>query len=334
MFSSFLAPFLFSSCTLAALQYKGVDWSSTLVSEADGHTFSGLDGKQKPLERIFKNNGVNTVRQRIWYAPTDGDYDLEYNLELAQRAKSIGLDVYLDFHYSSTWADPAHQTTPDSWSALSLEDLAAEVQKYTKDVLDAFGDAGISPSLVSIGNEITAGMLWPVGDMNTDSGPFNLATLLKAASAGVKASSVEQQPQIMIHLDNGWKYETQEWWYDAILAAGPLAETDFDVQGVSYYPFYDPDATLSALESSLSSMKSRYGKEVVVAETDWPVSCPSPEYAFPSDAQDIPLSTTGQTQWVKEVATAVEAAGADGVFYWEPAWVSGIRTVGLDSRSG
>ena len=29
----------------------------------------------------------------------------------------------------------------------------------------------------------------------------------------------------------------------------------------------------------------------------------------------------GQTTWVKDVASAVEAAGGDGLFYWEPSWI-------------
>lgn len=315
-------PLLFTTAALAALQYKGVDWSSTLISEASGTSYTGLDGREKPLERIFSNNGVNTVRQRIWFEPENGDYDVAYNIELATRAKAVGMDMYLDFHYSSSWADPGQQTTPSAWAGLGLEDLAAEVQRYTTETLNAFADAAITPTIVSIGNEITAGMLWPVGAMGDGSGAHNLATLLHAASAGVKASSLSPTPKIMIHLDNGWKRETQEWWYEDILAAGPLGEEDFDVQGVSFYPFYDSGATLSALRSSLSALKQTYGKEVVVAETDFPTSCPSPEYDFPADAQNIPFSVAGQAEWVRRVAGVVEDVGGEGLFYWEPAWTS------------
>ncbi|KAI7598978.1 hypothetical protein KC343_g14125, partial [Hortaea werneckii] len=205
------------STATASLSYKGVDWSSTLVEEESGRTYSGRDGTSQPLERIFKDNGVNTVRQRIWNDPSDGNYDLDYNLELGKRANDVGLDIFLDFHYSDTWADPAHQTTPAEWEGYDLEGLASAVKSYTKSVLDAFASANIPLSIVSIGNEITAGLLWPVGDMNTAGGPFNVATLLQAASAGVRESDLASQPKIMIHLDNGWNWETQKWWYDAVL---------------------------------------------------------------------------------------------------------------------
>jgi arabinogalactan endo-1,4-beta-galactosidase len=120
----------------------------------------------------------------------------------------------------------------------------------------------------------------------------------------------------MIHLDNGWNWETQKWWYTTALAQNTLLSSDFDIMGVSYYPFYSSSATLSALKSSLSNMASTWHKESIVAETDWPVSCPNPAYAFPSDASSIPKSVDGQITWVKNVASVVASvSGGTGLFY-------------------
>ena len=92
--------------------------------------------------------------------------------------------------------------------------------------------------------------------------------------------------------------------------------------GVSYYPFYNNQATLANLKTSLTNMASSWGKELVVAETDWPVSCPNPAYAFPSDASSIPKSIAGQETWIKDVANVVKGvSGGVGLFYWEPAWI-------------
>ena len=184
--------------------------------------------------------------------------------------------------------------------------------------MNAFQSAGLPLSLVSIGNEITAGMLWDLGSTDT---PANLARLLHSASAGIKDSTITVQPQILVHLDNGWNYDTQEWWYDLVLAEGTFTSDDYDVQAVSYYPFYNEDATLASLKSSLTSMKSKYGKEIMVVETNWPQTCTSPAYDFPSDTTAIPFSAAGQMTWLKDVAAAVEAASGTGVFYWEPAWL-------------
>ncbi|ORY66044.1 glycoside hydrolase family 53 protein [Pseudomassariella vexata] len=302
----------------AALTYKGVDWSSVKVEEDSGITYKTSSGSTEALETILANNGVNTVRQRVWVNPSDGIYDLDYNLALAKRADAAGLDVYLDLHFSDTWADPSHQAIPSGWPT-DISSLAWELYNYTKDVSDQFAAAGISPSIISIGNEITSGLLLPTG--STDS-MNNVATLLHSAAYGIKDSSLATQPKIMIHLDNGWEWSTQEWWYQAVLEAGPLSTSDFDMMGVSYYPFYNSAATLASLKTSLTNMASTWGKEIVVAETDWPTSCPSPAYAFPSDLKTIPFSAAGQTTFVQSVADIVAGvSGGVGLFYWEPAWV-------------
>lgn len=90
------------SAVNAALKYKGVDWSSVIVEEKAGISYTTTSGITEPLEKILVESGVNTVRQRVWVNPRDGNYNLDYNLKLAQRAKAVGLDVYVDFHYSDT----------------------------------------------------------------------------------------------------------------------------------------------------------------------------------------------------------------------------------------
>ncbi|KAI0600138.1 family 53 glycosyl hydrolase [Biscogniauxia sp. FL1348] len=302
----------------AALTHKGADWSSVVVEEKSGISYTTSSGTSQSLEKILADSGVNTVRQRIWVNPSDGNYNLDYNLQLAKRAKAAGLEIYLDLHYSDTWADPAHQTIPSGWPT-AIDDLAWQVYNYTLDVANQFAAAGISPSIISIGNEIRAGLLWPTG---TTSNFYNIAQLLHSGAWGVKDSDLTTQPRIMIHLDNGWDWETQKWFYTSVLAEGPLVESDFDMMGVSYYPFYNSAATLASLKTSLTNMASTWGKEIVVAETNWPTSCSSPAYAFPSDLTSIPFSAEGQTTFVQKVAAVVAGvSNGVGLFYWEPAWV-------------
>ena len=101
-------PFLGS----AALTYRGTDISSLIIEEEAGISYKNLDGDTQALETIFANNGVNSIRQRLWVNPSDGSYDLEYNLELAKRVKAAGMSIYLDLHLSDTWADPSDQVIP------------------------------------------------------------------------------------------------------------------------------------------------------------------------------------------------------------------------------
>ncbi|KAM0134774.1 hypothetical protein ACHAP3_005330 [Botrytis cinerea] len=331
----------FAPQVFAALTYKGVDWSSVTVEEGSGYTYKNTAGTTQALETILAASGVNTVRQRIWVNPSSGQYNLAYNLALAKRAKAAGLKIYLDLHFSDTWADPSHQVNksathttslsikanfflhqaiPSGWPTDTVGNLAWEVYNYTLAVSDAFASAGISPSIISIGNEIRAGLLWPIG---TTSSYYNIASLLHSASAGIKDSTLATKPKIMIHLDNGYSWSEQQYFYKTVLAAGPLLTTDFDMMGVSYYPFYSSAATLASLKTSLTNMASTWGKQLVVAETNWPFACPSPAYTFPSDTTSIPFSAAGQTTWIKDVAAVVAGvSGGVGLFYWEPAWIN------------
>lgn len=187
---------------------------------------------------------------------------------------------------------------------------------------NAFASAGISPAIISIGNEITDGLLFPTGEY-TDSSSFDsIAELLNSAAWGIKDSDLTTQPQIMIHLSDGWNWDTQEWFYEGLLGSSNIATTDFDIMGVSYYPFYNEEATLASLKTSLTNMASKWGKGLIVAETNWPTSCSSPAYTFPSDTTSIPFSADGQSTWLKDVAAIVEAVDNGlGLFYWEPAWL-------------
>lgn len=110
MFSSSLL-LLCASSALASLTYRGVDWSSAPLVEDSGITYKAADGTATAIERILADSGVNTVRQRLWVNPSNGDYNLDYNIALAKRAHKVGMGIYLDMHFSDTWASPSAQVS-------------------------------------------------------------------------------------------------------------------------------------------------------------------------------------------------------------------------------
>ncbi|KAH8690095.1 arabinogalactan endo-1,4-beta-galactosidase gala [Talaromyces proteolyticus] len=305
--------------TSASLTYRGADISSLLLEESSGISYKDVNSNSDSLESILAGHGVNTIRQRLWVNPSDGSYDLQYNLKLAQRVVDVNMKIYLDMHLSDTWADGSHQTTPSGWSTTDIDTLAWQVYNYTLNVCDSFSSASIPLEIVSIGNEIRDGLLWPLG---STSSYYNIARLLHSAAWGIKDSSITPKPQILIHLDNGWDWEEQSYFYTTVLGEGPLSRSDFDLIGVSYYPFYGSGATLAALKSSLSNLAAAYGKGIVVAETNWPYACSSPKYAFPSDLTSIPFSAAGQATFMTDLADVVAGTtNGLGLFYWEPAWI-------------
>ena len=64
----------------------------------------------------------------------------------------------------------------------------------------------------------------------------------------------------MIHLANGWKYDTINWFFSNVFYQGAFSTSDFDVFGFSMYPFYGTSATLSSLKTSLTNVVNWFNK--------------------------------------------------------------------------
>jgi arabinogalactan endo-1,4-beta-galactosidase len=143
--------------------------------------------------------------------------------------------------------------------------------------MKSFTNAGIDLSIVSLGNEIRNGMLWPLGQVSVDVEPesarvqnfTNLAILYAAARDGVRdaVASGVYKPQVMIHIDNGWNLTLQERWFGALTATGKVKTSDWDIFGFSFYPFYGTAATFANLKNSLNTIAEKYNKPIHVVET-------------------------------------------------------------------
>jgi arabinogalactan endo-1,4-beta-galactosidase len=204
-------------------------------------------------------------------------------------------------HYSDTWADPGHQVKPKAWEKLSSEQLITKVKSYTTSVLDAFASQNLEVQMVSIGNEVRAGFLWPNGKY--DQMP-TISKLLTAGVQGVKASKSAGKTKVMIHLDRGYSWSTQEWFYDSIIKNG-FNMSSIDVQGISYYPFWDAkESTLENFKDNMNKMARKYGKGIVVAETDWPTKVCTQDSKYSSTVKSSFLCPT--TSYSVSIATNTE----------------------------
>lgn len=315
---SLLAPGLlaFVAPAFSQIQYRGVDWSSALIEERAGIIYKDSAGVAKPLETILVEAGINLVRQRVWVK--DGDYGIDYNLELAQRAVNAGMMFGLNLHLSNDWTNPELQEIPPEWPR-DIEGLVTTVYGYVLGVCNTFEAAGLHPELITLGNEINSGILSPVGSYEN---PENLSLLLKTASQAVRDSSLSIQPKLLIHNTLCCDPSRPQWFYDLILGAGHLTLDDFDVQAFSMYPFWGPDNNFELLKEMTSFLKSTYGKEVQIVESNYPTVCTNPTYEWPADILDIPISVAGQEIYLDRMGQVLNEAGINGYNYWEPAWVS------------
>ena len=314
-----------------ALSIRGADLSFTRQLEAAGVRYSDR-GRVRPVEQILRSHGANWVRLRTWVNPPAGYSDLGSTIELARRAKRAGMQVLLDLHYSDFWADPAHQTTPAAWAGQDLTALAATVRCYTRDTITALERAGARVDMVQVGNEVTAGMLWPLGQVYTSAGTdwTGFTTLLAAGTAGVRdASARGARIPVMVHIDRGGDNGGTRWFFDHVLAAG----IDPDVIGLSYYPFWH--GSLDDLRANLVDTAQRYGRDVVVVETAYPWTMSDgdslenliDDISELPDAETFPPSPQGQAAYfeaLRQVLADVPDGRGAGFFAWEPEWVPGV----------
>jgi arabinogalactan endo-1,4-beta-galactosidase len=319
----------FSATPSSVLPFRGADLSFEPQEEAAGAHFTdgGVPGSALS---ILNHHGLNYVRLRLWVNPPAGYSDLGSDLKMAQRLKAAGDKLYLDIHYSDFWADPQHQDIPAAWHGQDLSQLTASVQSYTRSVLHAFAAQGTPVDMVSIGNEIRNGMLWPVGQVNwtADTGWSNLVTLLKAGVAGAhEGNPAGHKLLVMLHFDEGGNNADSVRFYDHMVQGG----VPFDVIGLSYYPFFH--GQLNAMRANVDDLATRYGKSIVIAESQYPWTLAAGDstgnfvWQTSQLSGGYPASPGGQESFYNDalsILAQVPAHRALGLFYWEPEWIPGV----------
>jgi len=307
---------------------RGVDISFTPQIEDLGGKYN-VNGVAKDALDIFKENGVNYIRLRIWHTPANGYCGLKETLDYAKRIKEKGFKFLLDFHYSDSWADPGKQPKPAAWANLTFDVLKDSVYTYTKNVITALKNQNSLPDMVQVGNEITGGMLWPdgklynAGDQNEQLVKF--AELVKAGINGVKDAADTAQVKIMIHIDRGGDNSGSVYFYNRLISQN----VEFDVIGLSYYPWWH--GTLSKLTANMNDLATRYGKEIIIAETAYPWTL-----QYKDGTNNIvgtssqlhsgyPATEEGQKNFLTQIKNIVRQATNNkglGFFYWEPGYIA------------
>lgn len=292
----------------------GADLSFVKEAEDNGFVFKE-NSKPKPCIEIFKDHGYNWVRLRLFHSPEGGKYNLpnnlEYTIALAKQAKNQGFKFLLDYHYSDTWADPGKQIIPKAWEGKSSEELTQTVYEYTLSTMMAFKKAGVFPDMVQVGNEISNGMMWPIGKLpdNWD----NFAALLQAGINGVKASCGNSPcPKIMIHIDKGGDKAFTKYFYDKIKDYN----IEYDVIGQSYYPWWH--GSLLDLRECLHFASNEYDKDIIVVEAAYNYKLQE----YKNKKGPFPETPEGQKAFLEAVNTIilnVPNGRGIGVFWWEPA---------------
>ena len=326
------------SVTAATAQdfLSGADISHLKFFEDRGKTYK-TNSVTGDAVAILKNQGINCARLRLFTSnaaqaqadPYNYTNNLAYTVPLAVRVKNAGMKLLVDFHFSDTWASPGQQTKPAAWTNLTYAQLQVQVKSYCSNGMAAFGTAGAWPDYVQIGNETTSGFLWTDGEVggayDTSTHWSQLGTLMKAAIQGVRDAAGTNAPKFIIHIDRGGDWSTTQWFFDHLNAQS----VPYDIIGESYYPFWHGD--FNALQNCLSNAAVRYGKPIVIAETDFPFNNSTNLVGFTA-------TTNGQVDYLIALAQIVKGlpdARGLGIFWWAAEYqtTSGYNLSGFNQRS-
>ncbi len=315
---------------------KGMDISFLPEMLDRGAIFSDQYGNERNVFALLQENGVNSIRLRLWNEPENvpaskGYCNLEHTIKMAKKIKEYEMSFFLNFHYSDWWADPGKQEKPKAWKDLSFEELIRAVYEYTKEVLMQLDAENVFPDMVQIGNEIRSGMLFPDGEVPNYK---ELTQLINAGIQGVRDVAGSRHTKIVIHLDQGGRYFYLRDWFDQVFSNGLM---DFDIIGVSYYPFWH--GTFGEFKETLVNLVDRYHKPIVIAETAhaWRLT----ENGFVGEKQEeiagfraTPEDQHKVIDLVMNITASLKEEMGIGIYYWEPVVLPLGDTGGWSSNMG
>lgn len=325
---------------------KGADVSIMPELERNGTKFYDNGIEQDGLT-ILKNHGVNWIRVRIWNNPYvvgqegvgGGNTDEAKAIEMAKRAKALGMKILVDFHYSDFWVDPGQQKKPDAWKNDSGDKLVDDVYAYTAKVMQDFNAQGVTPDMVQVGNELNNGMLWPEAQLTEDNpnGYKFLAKLLNAGLQAVHDNDKDNKVKTMIHLA-GVDVNLYHTFFDNLIVKNKV--NDFDIIGMSFYPFWH--GTMDDLKNTMNDVSAKYNKDVIAVETAFGYTLEDADFEknnFGTNEEKVggyKATVQGQATGLRDVMATVASVNDNrglGIFYWAPDWVINEK-VGWKSNGG
>lgn len=308
----------------AAPKYVGGDISLLTKYEEHGAIYYNENGTRVTnVLGYLKDTGLNAMRVRLFVDPSKADaedqgegvcQDLDFVMALGQRIKAAGFNLLLDIHYSDTWTDPGQHSTPSSWTVTSA--LADSVYDYTKRVLNAMIAAGARPDFIQVGNEVTYGMMWPTGHCypngnNYGSGTF--ATFANYLKRGIQACrEVCPTAKVVVHTEMGRASNVTSFY-----ATLNNYTTDYDIIGLSYYPYWHGDLTV--LNNLLTTLEATYPtKKIQIVETGYPHAYYPTGATY--DLQSIwPATEAGQKAFTEQLVATLNAhSNVNGLYWWFP----------------
>ncbi len=284
---------------------SAVDISSYPEISNSNPSFYNLEGNENNFLSILKENGVNTIRVRLWVNPRNENSGFNQVNQLSNTLKQIGFKTWLTVHYSDTWADPSHQETPNQWDGISFSQLKDSVYNYTKKIMKE-----LQPDYIQIGNEINSGFIHPHGNISNNFHQF--IELMDTAIKAVRENSIDAK--IILHFA-GIK--------ESDLFYRKVNTLDYDIIGLSYYPIWH-GKSIDYLITTMKQLSVTYKKQVLIAETAYPFTLEWNDWTNNIVGSndhlilpEYPATKEGQRNFIRDLTTSVrELDNGIGICYW------------------
>jgi len=284
---------------------SAVDISSYPEMSNTNLIFFDTNGNQSDFLTILKENGINTIRLRLWVNPSNSHSGFNEVKQFSHTLKTKGFRIWLTVHYSDTWADPSQQQVPLTWQGADFNALKDSIGSYTKKVVSE-----IKPDYIQIGNEINLGFLHPYGHIVNNN--QNFLELMSKAITAVRQNSIDTK--IIIHFAG---IDHSDWFFNQV------KYLDYDIIGLSYYPIWHGKSLLN-LKTKMQLLSETYNKKILIAETAYPFTLGwndwtnnivglNDQLILP----DYPPTIQGQMDFVKNIRTLTkEIPNGIGFCYW------------------
>ncbi len=287
-----------------------MDVSSLAMILRKGVIFKNNEGKDVSIFDYLRKSGINTIRLRTWVG-SDPNYNTDTIYKLAQLARKSKLLIWLDLHYSNTWADPGNQKIPQEWNSQDFELLKNDLSAYTRELMSKF-----QPDFIQLGNEIDGGMLWPVGVISDTANFYGLCREAVKQTRAVKPST-----RIIFHISS---YHNADWFFSQL----NNHNIDYDIGGVSYYPKWHGN-NLDSLFQTLNRVQNNTKKRMIIAENSYPFTFSWADWTdnvvgWDGDLHpNYPGTIDGQSNFVGEMMRRTYSLPfSSGYCYWEGVWVA------------
>jgi arabinogalactan endo-1,4-beta-galactosidase len=321
--------------------YKGTYMAYVAHQEIYGGVVFKENGVPKDAFKSIADHGGNIARLRIDNPPykssyTKGYADVDFGSPekvkiQIQRAKNAGLKTLLTFGYQSMALDDAQRlnsyVAPLGWQSVAndVEKLKDSVYRHTTKVLEDYIKSGLTPEIVSIGNETNERFLEPNME-ESDLPAYSVVRTVKLLNAGTKAvrdlnKKYGLNIKIACHIFDA---ASLKFWLKSHVRNG----LDFDIMAISHYHAWHSLGDFKSWTDVVGYVKTTYQKDFLVMETaqlfrtggnDAHVDILGVEN-IPAGYNNPPTTNT-QKKYMKDFGQELYNAGGIGIIYWGGDWV-------------